>query len=133
MTRLQIPHLISDDGYDGVSTPPKPLHPRVMDAALIASSSSSSIVAQRSLLLQSPQSHRFSSWRLAFNSSLKNLPNERGSRRGLVVAGAKKKKNKVDSHSFSPSPEEATGPFPEAVLLKKVQCLNDIIGVACKL
>ncbi|ONK61689.1 uncharacterized protein A4U43_C08F32550 [Asparagus officinalis] len=41
-------------------------------------------------------------------------------KRSIVIAGAKKKKKeKKDSHSFSVKPEEATGPFPEAVLLKK--------------
>lgn len=37
-----------------------------------------------------------------------------------VIVEAKKKKNKVDKHSFVPRPDEATGPFPEAVLLKEV-------------
>ncbi|KAF6138295.1 hypothetical protein GIB67_001445 [Kingdonia uniflora] len=40
--------------------------------------------------------------------------------RELVVTGAKnKKKKKEDSHSFVSKPDEATGPFPEAVLLKE--------------
>ncbi|KAH0454883.1 hypothetical protein IEQ34_016807 [Dendrobium chrysotoxum] len=41
--------------------------------------------------------------------------------RSLVVARANKnkRKEKPDSHSFIPKPDEATGPFPEAVLLKK--------------
>lgn len=32
----------------------------------------------------------------------------------------KKKKKKIDSHSFAPKPDEATGPFPESVLLREV-------------
>ncbi|KAH6816782.1 Translation elongation factor EF1B/ribosomal protein S6 family protein [Perilla frutescens var. frutescens] len=44
-------------------------------------------------------------------------------RHSTVMAAAKKenkpnKKRKEDSHSFKPKPDEATGPFPEAVLLK---------------
>ncbi|KAM3324120.1 hypothetical protein P3S67_005271 [Capsicum chacoense] len=41
--------------------------------------------------------------------------------RTSVVASAskKKKKKKSDSHSFVPKPDEATGPFPEAVLLRE--------------
>lgn len=39
----------------------------------------------------------------------------------LLVAAAKKKKSKKDdSHSFSARPDEATGPFPESILLKEV-------------
>ncbi|KAJ6816762.1 uncharacterized protein M6B38_415670 [Iris pallida] len=40
----------------------------------------------------------------------------------VVAAGGKKKndrKGKANTHSFIPKPEEATGPFPEAVMLKK--------------
>ncbi|KAJ0238429.1 RFC3 [Hirschfeldia incana] len=38
----------------------------------------------------------------------------------LVAAAAKKKKSKKDdSHSFSARPDEATGPFPESILLKE--------------
>ncbi|KAJ4886789.1 Translation elongation factor EF1B/ribosomal protein S6 family protein [Raphanus sativus] len=38
----------------------------------------------------------------------------------LLVAAAKKKKSKKDdSHSFSARPDEATGPFPESILLKE--------------
>lgn len=42
-----------------------------------------------------------------------------------IVAAAKKenkpnKRRKEDSHSFIPKPDESTGPFPEAVLLKEV-------------
>ncbi|KAF8387685.1 hypothetical protein HHK36_026339 [Tetracentron sinense] len=43
--------------------------------------------------------------------------------RKLVIAGAKKKK--VDSHSFISKPDEATGPFPEAVLLKEKKVQED--------
>ncbi|CAG7880888.1 unnamed protein product, partial [Brassica rapa] len=32
----------------------------------------------------------------------------------------KKKSKKYDSHSFSSRPDEATGPFPESILLKEV-------------
>ena len=42
------------------------------------------------------------------------------SQRRSVMVRAKKKKDKQDSHSFVPKPDEATGPFPEAVLLKPV-------------
>lgn len=38
---------------------------------------------------------------------------------------AKKKKDKQDSHSFVPKPDEATGPFPEAVLLKPKKVEKD--------
>ena len=37
-----------------------------------------------------------------------------------MVVSARKKDKKEDSHSFVPKPEEATGFFPEAVLLKNV-------------
>ncbi|XP_061352765.1 protein REGULATOR OF FATTY ACID COMPOSITION 3, chloroplastic [Gastrolobium bilobum] len=36
-----------------------------------------------------------------------------------VIVNARKKDKKEDSHSFVPKPEEVTGFFPEAVLLKK--------------
>lgn len=36
-----------------------------------------------------------------------------------MVAAKRNKKSKPNTHSFIPKPEEATGPFPEAVLLKK--------------
>ncbi|MCD7465123.1 hypothetical protein HAX54_000606 [Datura stramonium] len=50
--------------------------------------------------------------------------------RTSVVASAsnkdKKKKNKKsDSHSFVPKPDEATGPFPEAVLLRERKVHED--------
>ncbi|KAL0857393.1 hypothetical protein Bca101_062547 [Brassica carinata] len=44
----------------------------------------------------------------------------RGSKSLPLVAAAKKKKSKKDdSHSFSARPDEATGPFPESILLKE--------------
>ncbi|KAK6146248.1 hypothetical protein DH2020_020117 [Rehmannia glutinosa] len=48
-----------------------------------------------------------------------------------IVAAAKKenkninKRKKDDSHSFVPRPDEATGPFPEAVLLKEKKVEED--------
>ncbi|KAI3459195.1 hypothetical protein Pfo_015858 [Paulownia fortunei] len=48
-----------------------------------------------------------------------------------IVAAAKKenrninKRKKDDSHSFVPRPDEATGPFPEAVLLKERKVEED--------
>lgn len=44
-------------------------------------------------------------------------------RRPLHIVAAKKDsgKKKEDSHSFIPRPDEITGPFPEAVLLKEVR------------
>ncbi|KAF9592690.1 hypothetical protein IFM89_016767 [Coptis chinensis] len=45
-------------------------------------------------------------------------------RRGSVITEAKKKK-KADSHSAIPKPDEATGPFPEAVLLKEKKLQED--------
>ncbi|XP_010270838.1 PREDICTED: uncharacterized protein LOC104607049 [Nelumbo nucifera] len=44
--------------------------------------------------------------------------------RKSVISEAKKK-NKVDSHSFIPKPDEATGIFPEAVLLKEKKVQED--------
>lgn len=40
-----------------------------------------------------------------------------------VIVGAKKKR-KEDTHHFVPKPDEATGPFPEAVLLKEVSSFS---------
>ncbi|KDP27960.1 hypothetical protein JCGZ_19040 [Jatropha curcas] len=47
--------------------------------------------------------------------------------RKSVIVGAKKNRNskKEDSHSFIPKPDEATGPFPEAVLLKEKKVQED--------
>ncbi|KAL5700789.1 Subunit of heteropentameric Replication factor C (RF-C) [Ranunculus cassubicifolius] len=44
--------------------------------------------------------------------------------RKLVIANAKKK-NKDDFHSFVAKPDEATGPFPEAILLKEKSVQED--------
>ncbi|XP_019174711.1 PREDICTED: uncharacterized protein LOC109170181 isoform X2 [Ipomoea nil] len=41
----------------------------------------------------------------------------------LIVAANKKKK--ADTHSFVPRPDEATGPFPEAILLKEATVKED--------
>ncbi|KAG8093111.1 hypothetical protein GUJ93_ZPchr0012g20679 [Zizania palustris] len=53
-------------------------------------------------------------------------------RRFVVAAAAKKRKGKsgeaverVDTHSFAPKDGEATGPFPEAVLLRKKMVKDD--------
>ena len=53
------------------------------------------------------------------------LPQENSylGRRKLLIVEAKKNKNndsKQDTHSFIPKPDETTGFFPEAVLLKEV-------------
>ena len=40
--------------------------------------------------------------------------------RKSVIVGAKKNNDKEDTHSFVAKPDEATGPFPESVLLKEV-------------
>ncbi|THU62645.1 hypothetical protein C4D60_Mb01t07270 [Musa balbisiana] len=90
-----------------------------MEATLMASSSS---VAQRTLFFQSPPSHGFLSRRHSSSASdafQTNSPVDRRYGRGLVATGAKKRNKKVDSHSFAPRSDESTGPFPEAVLLKK--------------
>lgn len=41
-------------------------------------------------------------------------------RKSVVAEAKKKKKDSVDGHNFVPKPDEATGVFPEAVLLKEV-------------
>ncbi|KAK4737498.1 hypothetical protein R3W88_001195 [Solanum pinnatisectum] len=43
----------------------------------------------------------------------------------VVVSASNKKKKKSDSHSFVPKPDEATGPFPEAVLLRERKVQED--------
>ncbi|KAL5205303.1 hypothetical protein ABZP36_033512 [Zizania latifolia] len=55
-----------------------------------------------------------------------------GVRRFVVAAAAKKRRGKggeaeerVDNHSFAPKAGEATGPFPEAVLLRKKMMKDD--------
>ncbi|KAJ7980429.1 30S ribosomal protein S6 [Quillaja saponaria] len=42
-----------------------------------------------------------------------------------VIVRAKKKDKKEDTHSFISKPDEATGPFPEAVLLKQKKVRED--------
>lgn len=89
---------------------------------------SSSSVAQRTLFFQSPRSHGFSSRRHSSSASdafQTNSPVDWRNGRGLVATGAKKRNKKVDSHSFAPRPDESTGPFPEAVLLKKKVVKDD--------
>lgn len=46
-------------------------------------------------------------------------------RTSVVAKASNKKKNKSDSHSFVPKPDEATGPFPEAVLLRERKVQED--------
>ncbi|XP_058077578.1 protein REGULATOR OF FATTY ACID COMPOSITION 3, chloroplastic [Magnolia sinica] len=49
-----------------------------------------------------------------------------GERKSVIAAAGKKnKKKKEDSHTFVARPDEATGPFPEAVLLKKREVQED--------
>ncbi|GAB4850776.1 hypothetical protein Ancab_030075 [Ancistrocladus abbreviatus] len=43
----------------------------------------------------------------------------------VVRAGKNNNKKKIDSHSFVPRPDEATGPFPEALLLKEKKVQED--------
>lgn len=62
----------------------------------------------------------------------------RGSKSLPLVAAAKKKKSKKDdNHSFSARPDEATGPFPESILLKEVPFLSQLAhennGYCCSL
>ncbi|OWM71079.1 protein WHAT'S THIS FACTOR 1 homolog, chloroplastic [Punica granatum] len=59
---------------------------------------------------------------LSSSSSSSSCP-----RRRLVIVGAKKKSkdDRMDSHSFVPKPDEATGLFPEAVLLKEKKVQED--------
>ncbi|OMO58503.1 Ribosomal protein S6 [Corchorus olitorius] len=63
-------------------------------------------------------------------SSFLKFPQENSSlgRRTLLVVEAKKNKNnddKQDAHSFIPKPDETTGFFPEAVLLKEKKVQED--------
>ncbi|XVE82309.1 hypothetical protein DITRI_Ditri15bG0137900 [Diplodiscus trichospermus] len=63
-------------------------------------------------------------------SSFLKLPQENSylGRRKLLIVEAKKKKNddsKQDAHSFIPKPDESTGFFPEAVLLKEKKVQED--------
>ena len=56
----------------------------------------------------------------------------RGSKSLPLVAAAKKKKSKKDdNHSFSARPDEATGPFPESILLKEVPFLSRLAQSYC--
>ncbi|XP_072995170.1 protein REGULATOR OF FATTY ACID COMPOSITION 3, chloroplastic [Typha latifolia] len=92
----------------------------------MVSSSSSSFTHNlpRALFSQCPRTQSETTRRLLFFScgffSQKELDRGR-----LVVAGAKKRKDKPDSHSFVAKPDEATGPFPESVLLKKKSVKED--------
>ncbi|CAH9108563.1 unnamed protein product [Cuscuta europaea] len=52
-------------------------------------------------------------------SSSFSLPFSSGKLRFSSLIAAANKNKKVDNHSFFPGPDEATGPFPEAVLLKE--------------
>ncbi|EEC69508.1 hypothetical protein OsI_38741 [Oryza sativa Indica Group] len=62
-----------------------------------------------------------------------------GGRRLMVAAAAKKRRGKggegeeeeerVDTHSFAPKAGEATGPFPEAVLLRKTPALGELLPI----
>ncbi|KAF3456400.1 hypothetical protein FNV43_RR01050 [Rhamnella rubrinervis] len=45
--------------------------------------------------------------------------------RKSVIVGAKKNNEKEDTHSFVARPDEATGPFPESVLLKEKKVQED--------
>ncbi|KAL7220867.1 hypothetical protein ACSBR2_013705 [Camellia fascicularis] len=61
-------------------------------------------------------------------SSLSPFSSQRVStrlRKSVIVAAKKDNKKKVDSHSFVPKSDEATGPFPEAVLLKEKKVQED--------
>ncbi|XVF38917.1 hypothetical protein REPUB_Repub20aG0143700 [Reevesia pubescens] len=64
-------------------------------------------------------------------SSLLKLPLENsyfGRRKPLIVEAKKNKNNdsnKQDTHSFNPKPDETTGFFPEAVLLKEKKVQED--------
>ncbi|KAL0911794.1 hypothetical protein M5K25_019959 [Dendrobium thyrsiflorum] len=84
-----------------------------MEVSLITSSSSSSAV--NFLLNKGP--NPITRPPFCLFSCRKKLSGS--GQRSLVVARANKRKEKPDSHSFIPKPDEATGPFPEAVLLKK--------------
>ncbi|CAN1281725.1 Protein REGULATOR OF FATTY ACID COMPOSITION 3, chloroplastic [Linum perenne] len=46
-------------------------------------------------------------------------------RSAQIVCAKKKKDKKDDDHYFVPKPDEATGPFPEAVLLRKKKVQED--------
>lgn len=64
----------------------------------------------------------FSSSSLAFSAQKLS----RSLRKSVIVEAKKKnKKEKTDTHSFVPKPDEATGPFPESVLLKEKKVNKD--------
>ncbi|KAL6847383.1 hypothetical protein ACP4OV_023236 [Aristida adscensionis] len=74
-----------------------------------------------------PPTLRATSWRVS-------LCGDGRRRRGAVAAAAKKRRGRrggeaeaerVDTHSFAPKAGEATGPFPEAVLLRKKMVRED--------
>ncbi|RVW26453.1 30S ribosomal protein S6 [Vitis vinifera] len=46
-------------------------------------------------------------------------------RKSVVAEAKKRKKDSVDAHNFVPEPDEATGVFPEAVLLKEKKAQED--------
>ncbi|CBI22849.3 hypothetical protein VitviT2T_006155 [Vitis vinifera] len=46
-------------------------------------------------------------------------------RKSVVAEAKKRKKDSVDAHNFVPKPDEATGVFPEAVLLKEKKAQED--------
>ena len=54
----------------------------------------------------------------------------RGSKPLPLIAAAKKKSKRDDNHSFSTRLDEATGPFPESILLKEVILLL-IYSLSC--
>ncbi|KAI9123177.1 hypothetical protein K1719_006066 [Acacia pycnantha] len=58
-------------------------------------------------------------------SSSSSLPFSGRRKSVSVIVGARKKDKKDDSHSFIPKPDEATGFFPEAVLLKEKKVEED--------
>lgn len=62
----------------------------------------------------------FSSQNLTTTTTSLSLRRRR--RTSVIVAGKKNKnyQKKADNHSFVSKPDESTGPFPEAVLLKQV-------------
>ncbi|WMV09525.1 hypothetical protein MTR67_002910 [Solanum verrucosum] len=53
------------------------------------------------------------------------FPHKNNRTPSVIVSASNKKKKKSDSHSFIPKPDEATGPFPEAVLLRERKVQED--------
>ncbi|KAH0993144.1 hypothetical protein GBA52_004627 [Prunus armeniaca] len=73
-----------------------------------------------------PPETKFQAW----NSQMVTSQKLSVGRRKSVIVGAKKNNNKEekkknDNHSFVSKPDEATGPFPEAVLLKEKKVQED--------